>query len=328
MEILEAYADYFDSLKATPVECIAGHLQRQTEEFFAAPAQGDYPKWRQVIESLPGIAASSIDLCLDAPRAGLAGDCGHETQKELKEKLMLLHPWRKGPFEICGVRIETEWRSDLKWARLGDKVEKFAGRNILDVGSGNGYYALRSLGAGANTVTAVDPFLLYVMQFVALNRYFRTGRAAVLPVGVDEVPRQCGCFDTVMSMGVLYHRRDPMEHLQSLYGFVRGGGKLILETLVLDKPGRDKLTPDGRYAKMRNVFEIPTPSLLVDRLGEAGFVETEVIDITKTTTQEQRATEWMTFESLPNFLDPADDSRTIEGYPAPVRAMVTAKRPG
>ncbi len=328
MEILNAYADYFESLKGTPVEGIAGRLQRQTEELFAEPGQGDYPKWKYAIESLPDIKVSSTDLCVEAPRAGTCGDCGAEGQKELQEKLMGLHPWRKGPFEICGVRIDTEWRSDFKWARLGGVVGEFAGRNILDVGSGNGYYALRAVGAGANTVTAVDPFLLYVMQFVAVNRYFRVGRAAVLPFGVDEVPRQCGCFDMVMSMGVLYHRRDPMEHLRSLYGFVRGGGKLILETLVLDEPGRDKLSPNGRYAKMRNVFEIPTPLLLEDWLGEAGFAEIEVIDISKTTAKEQRATEWMRFESLPDFLDPADDSRTVEGHPAPVRAMVTAKRPG
>ncbi|MEW8068099.1 MAG: DUF1698 domain-containing protein, partial [Candidatus Thiodiazotropha endolucinida] len=45
-----------------------------------------------------------------------------------------------------------------------------------------------------------------------------------------------------------------------------------------------------------------------------------------TTIEEQRATEWMRFESLADYLDPADRSLTIEGYPAPRRAVFVARQ--
>nr|WP_169730591.1 DUF1698 domain-containing protein [Carnimonas nigrificans] len=41
---------------------------------------------------------------------------------------------------------------------------------------------------------------------------------------------------------------------------------------------------------------------------------------------EQRSTEWMTFQSLKDFLDPEDQHKTIEGYPAPRRALLVATR--
>ncbi|MBR9800034.1 MAG: DUF1698 domain-containing protein, partial [Gammaproteobacteria bacterium] len=41
---------------------------------------------------------------------------------------------------------------------------------------------------------------------------------------------------------------------------------------------------------------------------------------------EQRATDWMTYHSLSDFLDPADPSLTREGHPAPRRAVLIATR--
>jgi tRNA (mo5U34)-methyltransferase len=35
----------------------------------------------------------------------------------------------------------------------------------------------------------------------------------------------------------------------------------------------------------------------------------------------------MTFDSLGEALDPTDPRRTVEGHPAPVRAMVIGRRP-
>lgn len=199
-------------------------------------------------------------------------------------------------------------------------------RFILDVGCGNGYYLYRMLGAGAKAIIGVDPFLLYVMQFFAVNKYVQTNKAAVLPLGADDVPADCACFDTVFSMGILYHRRDAKEHLKQLCGFLKPGGQLVLETIVLDAPGQELLVPEGRYGKMRNVRAIPAPQLLQNWLADSGFENIQLVDITKTTSAEQRKTDWMTFESLDDFLDLTDDSKTIEGYPAPVRAILLAEK--
>ncbi|MHC5156775.1 MAG: tRNA 5-methoxyuridine(34)/uridine 5-oxyacetic acid(34) synthase CmoB, partial [Planctomycetota bacterium] len=239
------------------------------------------------------------------------------------------HPWRKGPFELFGVKVDTEWRSDLKWARLAGHVD-LKDKCVLDVGCGNGYYLFRMLGAGAKAAIGVDPFLLYVMQFHAINQYVQTSKAAVLPLGVEDIPENCGCFDTAFSMGILYHRREPKEHLQQLHGFLKPGGQAVLETIVLDKAGEHLLVPQGRYGKMRNVMRnvwaIASPALLTKWLGECGFENIEILDITKTTSAEQRKTDWMTFESLDDFLDPHDDAKTVEGYPAPVRAIMLAEK--
>jgi tRNA (mo5U34)-methyltransferase len=98
----------------------------------------------------------------------------------------------------------------------------------------------------------------------------------------------------------------------------------VLETLFL--PGDDLRaeTPPGRYARMRNVWSLPTIAQLVHWIEITGFSDVEVVDTSVTTVDEQRSTEWMRFESLGEALDPDDPSRTVEGWPAPRRVIVTA----
>ena len=50
------------------------------------------------------------------------------------------------------------------------------------------------------------------------------------------------------------------------------------------------------------------------------------MDIDITSVEEQRATDWMTYQSLKDFLDPNDPTKTIEGYPAPMRATLIATK--
>ena len=144
----------------------------------------------------------------------------------------------------------------------------------------------------------------------------------VLPLGIEDLPEETTGFDSVFSMGVLYHRRKPVEHLAQLKRLCRPGGQVLLETLILEGQGKDTLVPDSRYARMRNVHAIPTLTVLLDWLEEAGLPGARVLDVSRTTTKEQRSTQWMTFESLAECLDPRDPSLTIEGYPAPVRAAL------
>jgi tRNA (mo5U34)-methyltransferase len=75
---------------------------------------------------------------------------------------------------------------------------------------------------------------------------------------------------------------------------------------------------------MRNVWFLPTIAGLTTWLRRSGFGDIEVVDQSVTTTDEQRATEWMTFESLREALDPDDPGRTVEGWPAPRRVVVIA----
>jgi tRNA (mo5U34)-methyltransferase len=319
------YSDFLAYLKTTALADIAQELAARTEAALETLSHGDYEKWSAAIDAMPKELLSEIDLQAATVTIGDPGDLNSIEQDALREYLMQLHPWRKGPFELFGVHIDSEWRSDLKWARLKNHLD-LKDKLILDVGCGNGYYLFRMLGAGARAVVGADPFLLSVMQFHAINHYVKTNRAAVLPLGVDDVPADCGCFDTVFSMGLLYHRRQPKEHLRQLNGFLKPGGQVVLETLILKSDTEKLLVPEGRYAKMRNVWNLASPVLLSKWLTDCGFENIELLDVTQTTSCEQRKTDWMSYESLSDFLDPDDSTKTIEGYPAPVRAIMTAQK--
>jgi tRNA (mo5U34)-methyltransferase len=177
-------------------------------------------------------------------------------------------------------------------------------------------------------VIGVEPSVLFNLQFMAIRKYLCRDDIHLLPIGVEDIPTDLEWFDTVFSMGVLYHRKNPREHLLQLKSFLRDGGQLCLETLVIEGPAGQVLQPQQRYARMRNVWFIPSTLELVAWLADCGFTAIEVVDETVTSTDEQRSTPWMRFESLAECLDPADPTRTVEGLPAPRRAVVVASKPG
>ncbi len=277
---------------------------------------GDLSRWLDAIKALPE-GEGFNDLCCNAPALGQPLN----NSEDLREHLMKLHPWRKGPLQLGGVQIDTEWRSDWKWDRLAPHLDLKA-RQVLDIGCGNGYFGLRMLGAGAKLVVGIDPTMVFVMQWLAMNKMCPGLSNYVLPLGIEDLPEGCGGFDTVFSMGVLYHRRRPVEHLEQLKKLLVPGGQLLLETLIIAGEGNKTLTPEGRYARMRNVHAIPTVKTLRDWLQQAKLPQVEVLDISKTSTDEQRSTAWMTFESLIECLDPHNHDLTVEGHPAPLRVMM------
>jgi len=302
-------------------------LQAQIDKGLSPKRYGDIPRWQEALAQLPDIKADQVSLNESCVGASIAAGLNSEKSDQLHHALMGLHPWRKGPYDLFGVHIDTEWRSDWKWDRLKSKIDSLAGKRILDVGCGSGYHCWRMLGEGAAEVIGIDPTPLFIMQFSALQKYLQQDNIWVLPVGIQDVPPKLKAFDTVFSMGILYHRRSPMDHLQDLKDCLRPGGQLVLETLVIEGELGDTLVPQGRYARMGNVWFLPSCDTLLSWLGKMGFVEPELLDISVTTTEEQRSTDWMRFHSLSDFLDPNDHSKSIEGHPAPRRAIITARVP-
>ncbi len=315
-----------DSLSDTRLQPWLAQLPAQVAAVWRERPHGDLPVWREALSLLPTLPVSSIDLNHATVRAGREGDADDATRDLIREQLMRLHPWRKGPFEICGLRLDTEWRSDWKWERLAQAIAPLEGRLVLDVGCGNGYHAWRMAGQGARAVIGIDPTQLFIHQFAAI-RHFLDERIPVhlLPLGIEDLPSGLQAFDTVFSMGVLYHRRSPFSHLTELRGLLQRGGELVLETLVIEGPDGRVLVPESRYAKMRNVWFIPSSPTLAGWLRRAGFQDVRVVDETPTRVEEQRSTPWMRFESLTDFLDPQDPGLTVEGYPAPRRAILLAR---
>ena len=286
---------------------------------------GDLPRWRAAIAALPSLQAEVIDLDTSAITA--SGAVIAEKVIELETALRGLHPWRKGPYSLFGVNIDTEWRSDFKWDRLAHAIDSLEGRRVLDVGCGSGYHCWRMKGAGAAEVIGIDPTPLFVLQFKAIQHYLNIDTVHVLPLTLEQLPSKLKAFDTTFSMGVLYHRRSPIDHLTDLRDTLVSGGQLVLETLVVEGDEDAVFVPPDRYARMGNVWFLPSPSALMKWMSKVGFIDVTLIDVSQTTVAEQRSTDWMAFYSLSNFLDSADHNKTVEGHPAPMRAIVTARLP-
>jgi len=222
------------------------------------------------------------------------------------------------------LKLESEWQGDLKWKRLQNHITPLKNRRVLDVGAGNGYFTLRMAMEGAKKVLGIEPFLLFNYQYAAIKSLIGNEiNAMLLPIRLEEMPRSA-IFDSVFSMGVLYHQKSHMDHLLQLKDIMAPGAELILETLVVEGPKGYMLIPEGRYAQMRNVHCLPSVETLKSWLADANFNNIKVVDISKTSPKEQRRTEWIgdNAASLEDFLDPSDSSLTKEGHPAPTRVII------
>ena len=302
-------------------------LNEQIPSFFSTVNHGDFSRWINIVNNLPSIQISEFNLDSNSIIVGSKSDCTTSDRRLIEKQLRGLMPWRKGPYNLFGLELDAEWQSNMKWMRLESDIKSLKNKLILDIGCGNGYYGWRMLGKGAKYIVGLDPSLLFYSQYMAVKKYLPDSNIEIIPFGVEALPVNELYFDTVFSMGVIYHRREPTEHLRQLSRCLKSGGELVIESIVIDSDNLDVLIPEEPYAKMKNVWAIPSLKLLVKWINDAGFKNTRVIDTTKTTSKEQRVTKWMQFESLNDFLDQNDRDKTIEGYPAPVRSIVISEKP-
>lgn len=316
---------YFKSLSKTELGKWTKYFQDLTNNNILNSNHGDLNKWTDALNQLPKISDLSFTIDSDIITATTSKPINIETKKLIESQLKVFNPWRKGPFDICGIFIKSEWRSDFKWNRLKDKISSLQNKLVLDVGCGNGYHCLRAAGCGAKFILGIDHKLNFFIQNQALLKFIKIDNAAVLPIGLDQIPNDCNKFDTIFSMGVLYHARTPFEHLLKLNSLLRNGGELILETLIIDGENDEILIPKKRYARMSNVRHIPTTNIIIKWLKNCGFKNITLIDKTFTSFEEQSLSKkWGIYSSLEDFIDKEDTSKTIEGLPAPYRAIFTA----
>ncbi len=312
----------FEHLEEAGFGAWVAQLREQQSSWFSAGHHGDYLRWQQALDRLPPIPDCELDYSL--PAITVKGHCAEP--QTLKQALQGLRPWRKGPYQIADVGIDTEWRSDFKWDRVHPHLSSLENKKILDIGCGNGYHCWRMLDDDPAFILGIDPSVLFNLQFQVIQHYSNDHRIHMLPLTIQQMPQNMQYFDHVFSMGILYHRRSPMDHLLQLKGLLRQGGELCLETLVIEGGRGEILVPEARYARMNNVWFLPSTDELIHWLKRCGFKQPRLVDVNQTSLQEQRTTEWMPFESLGQCLDPDDSNKTIEGYPAPLRAVIIATR--
>ena len=302
-------------------------LLAQAENRYAQPRHRHFDDWQRCIESLPDMTPSFIDLDRTAPVIGRAADGTGEQGALLRQGLQALCPWRKGPFDVFGIDIDAEWRSDWKWARIAPHLGSLRNCNVLDIGCGNGYYAMRMQGLGARLVLGLEPTWIHVFQFLALHQYLPAPqRTFVLPLRLEEVPEDLSGFDLAFSMGVLYHCREPRDHLARVFGVLQAGGRMLLGDADLEDQGPERPVPCWSAIQMKNVWVIPSLHPWKPGLVEAVFVTSGVLDQSRND-RTGTASDGLDGGHSRCIAGPEYSGLTIEGYPAPLRACIVAEKP-
>ncbi|HIP54672.1 MAG TPA: tRNA 5-methoxyuridine(34)/uridine 5-oxyacetic acid(34) synthase CmoB [Sulfurimonas autotrophica] len=251
----------------------------------------------------------------------ISGDLDEEYIYETAKMLM---PWRKGPFQIGNTFIESEWKSYIKYNLLRPHFD-LKDKRVADIGCNNGYYMFRMQEDEPKLLVGFDPSPLYKTQFDFINHFVKSDIVYEL-LGVEHLPIYDEKFDIIFCLGVLYHRSDPVAMLKALYRGLDKKGEVILDTFYIEGDEEMALCPETTYSKIPNIYFVPTVKALKNWCLRAGFDDFEVLEQSVTDTNEQRKTKWIAGESLENFLDPNDSSKTIEGYPAPKRVYVRLKK--
>lgn len=247
-----------------------------------------------------------------------------EEKQKIKKLAWDLRPWRKGPFELFDTFIDSEWKSYIKYDLLEPHFD-LENKCVVDIGCNNGYYLFRMLKHKPKKLVGFDPSIHYKTQFDFINHFIKSPIKFEL-LGIEHLPYFENKFDFIFCLGVLYHRSDPVNSLKALYSGLNNGGELILDTFMIDGDGEFALTPKDRYSKIPNIYFIPTIKALENWCKRAKFKDFKILEIKKTDISEQRKTDWIQGESLENFLNPNDNTLTIEGYPAPKRVYVKLRK--
>ncbi len=309
----------------------AGHgairqFRAETEARLSQPKKG-FLRYQEPFAAIQHLQAKHTNFTSDAVTIGRADELSSADEKLIYETMRSFIPWRKGPFSIFGTEVDAEWRSERKWNRLLPALPDLSGKIVADIGCNNGYYMFRMLPHKPQCVIGFDPVLHHYYCFKTLRHLAGVENLFIELMGVEDINLYPKCFDVVFLMGIIYHRISPVEMLKDIKESMRPGGTIILESQAI--PGEEPvaLFPETRYAKVPGTYFVPTASCVVNWLTRVGFKDVEVFASHPMSNNEQRRTDWMQFESYDDFIDPADPTRTVEGYPAPLRVFLKGSVP-
>lgn len=123
----------------------------------------------------------------------------------------------------------TRFFAETRWP------ERLEGERLLEVGCGAGRFTEPAASTGA-TVVSVD-----LSVAVEANHATNGGRENVLIVQADllRLPVRPGSFDRLFCFGVLQHTPDPARAFRALPGFLRPGGRLVVDCYIKSGTWRD-----------------------------------------------------------------------------------------
>ncbi|MCK6511214.1 tRNA 5-methoxyuridine(34)/uridine 5-oxyacetic acid(34) synthase CmoB [Myxococcota bacterium] len=298
------------------------HLRTQRNALLDAP---NLAHSRTVAYQTRHFSPSCLQLDQDSVSIGQSTDLSESQHLLLAQALDTFRPWKKGPFTLFGTTIDAEWRSDWKWSRIAPHVS-LQNKRIADIGCHNGYFMFRMAQHDPACVIGFEPYAKHYWAFQLLQQWTRLDNLHFELFGVEHTDLFTGFFDTIFCLGILYHHTDPIGLLRKMHQALTPQGEIIVDCQGI--PGDDPvaLMPRQRYAKARGIWFLPTQSCLENWLLRAGFTDLRCLFAAPLSTQEQRRTPWADIDSLADFLDPHDPSLTAEGYPAPWRFYLHARR--
>ena len=286
---------------------------------------GNLQQWKNILTKLPDISTNYLDFSKECIQIGNPKEINLSQLEILEKGLLNLRPWRKGPFNIFGLEIDSEWRSEKKWQRVEDYLPKIKGMRIGDIGCSNGYYSYKLLKLEPELIVGMDKTSLFIIQFLATKFYAKQiQELIILPCSAEEFNPEFIDFDLLLSMGILYHAKNPSNHLASLQRLVKKNGYIILETIISNLKQNINIGKNQTYAGMSNIGTIFTKDNLIKLLNVSGFKNIQVINDSFTNISEQRTTKWMQGKSLSDFI--LSNGGTLEGYPPVCRTIFIAQK--
>jgi tRNA (cmo5U34)-methyltransferase len=215
--------------------------------------------------SLPALSTETNNLHIrigDVIEIGKKADITIEQYEKIFHCVKELKPWKKGPFQIFDIYIDSEWRSDFKWNRIESSLLcdphtqqvipiesnhniKNSKRNlnshnefnrislcdkvIADVGCANGYFMYRMLSHNPKLVLGIDPNIKSFLEFQFFQKFTNFSNLKFEILQIEHLDLLPNFFDVIFCLGVLYHVSDPIAMLKKLFISMKTGSELIVD---------------------------------------------------------------------------------------------------
>jgi ubiquinone/menaquinone biosynthesis C-methylase UbiE/uncharacterized protein YbaR (Trm112 family) len=179
---------------------VIGGTARMLRSPLLAELRRRYPRARCALED------RGREVADDAPELAVKRDTAASFGYEWKRFGMPREEWRKNFLDYMRP-LAPDW---------------FAGKLVLDVGTGSGRHSYWASRLGGR-VAAVD-----LGESIDVARANLPGEALTVEADAEDLPFDEGAFDLVMLIGVLHHLPDPQRALVSVSRYARPGGLVRL----------------------------------------------------------------------------------------------------